>query len=130
MMRSVTSAKPVAVDGLLSPLYTALAWTAAIPIGAMFVFQNKGLSLCGSGRFDWKIYRCTCRGDRLSFVCKDVVMLKTILLYRLLRRPMWPLWPRNLSTGAGDVSSSFIYRIIYLLAVVPVFLVIFKYIWI
>ena len=58
--------RPVAVDGLLSPLYWRGMDGGHPHWRNVWFFQNKDYRF-GSGRFDCEIYRCTCRGDRAVF---------------------------------------------------------------
>ena len=124
----------VAVDGFIKPIVHSVAWTAAIPIGAMFDFSKiKDYRFVARDVSIVKFIVVPVVVTGLSFLfVKDVVMLKTIFIISASSAANVAIMASKIYRLEPEMClSSFIYTtIIYLLAVVPVFLVIFKYIWI
>lgn len=126
--------RPEVIDGFIKPIVHMVAWTAAVPIGAMFDFKKI------------KQYRFVARDvslvkfiivplivTGLSFLfIKDITMLKTIFIISASSGSNMAIMMSKIYKLDPDMClSSFIYStIVYLLVIVPIFLILFKFIWV
>ncbi len=126
--------RPEAVDGFIKPIVHMVAWTAAVPIGAMFDFKKiKQYKLVARDVSIIKFIVVPVIVTGLSFLfIKDEIMLKTIFIISASSGSNMAIMMSKIYRLDPDMClSSFIYStIIYLLIIVPVFLILFRFIWI
>jgi predicted permease len=126
--------RPEAVDGFIKPIVHMVAWTAAVPIGAMFDFKKiKQYRFVARDVSIVKFIIVPLVVTGLSFLfIKDITMLKTIFIISASSGSNMAIMMSKIYKLDPDMClSSFIYStIVYLLVIVPIFLILFKFIWV
>lgn len=126
--------RPMVIDDFIKPIVHLVAWTAAVPIGAMFDFKKirqymfvaRDVSIV-----KFVVVPIVVTGLSFFFI-KDEIMLKTIFIISASSGSNMAIMMSKIYKLDADMClSSFIYStIIYLIVIIPIFLLLFKFIWI